>query len=153
LHDAISGSAVGTPYTEDRFRDILYSSIRPLYEARGRVRVTFPEIHTEPTTDVKGLHVFVTVNEGDSYTLGKLSVEEPTPVSGASLLREANLKTGDVADFDKVNAALETMRKSVRHAGYLNAKVTFERHLDQGHTSVDLTFYVNPGPQFTMGKL
>lgn len=153
LHEAISGSAIGTPYTEDRFRDVLYSSIRPLYEARGRVRVTFPEVRTEPTTDVKGLHVFVTVNEGESFNLGSLVVEDPTPVSGASLLKEANLKTGDVADFDKVNASLEVMRKAVRHAGYLNAKVVFERKLDLGKNAVDLTFHIDAGPQFSMGKL
>jgi len=119
----------------------------PPYEARGRVHVTFPEIRTEPTTDVKGLHVFVTINEGDSYTLGKLVVEEGSPVSAESLLRDANLKTGDVADFDKVNAGVEAMRKTVRHAGYLNAKVAYERKLDQGKTAVDLTFHVDAGPQ------
>jgi outer membrane protein assembly factor BamA len=152
LHEAINYAAVGTAYTEDRFRDILNASIRPLYEARGRVRVAFPELHTEPTTDVKGLRVVVTVDEGESYTLGKLSVG-PSPVRSDTLLKEADLKTGDVANYDKVNKGVEAMRKTARHAGYLDAKVMVDRKIDDGKKAVDLTFYVDAGPQYSMGKL
>ncbi|HKE27139.1 MAG TPA: POTRA domain-containing protein [Bryobacteraceae bacterium] len=153
LHDAIAGAAVGTPYTEDRFRDILNASIRPVYEARGRVRVAFPEVHTEPTTDVKGLRVTVTVDEGESYTLGKISVGGQTPVRPETLLKEADLKSGDVADYDKLNRGVEAMRKQVRHAGYLDARITPDRHIDDGKKAVDVTYYIEPGPQYTMGKL
>jgi outer membrane protein insertion porin family len=153
LHEAVSGAAIGTPYTEDRFRDILNASIRPLYEARGRVRVAFPEIHTEPTTDVKGLRVTVAVDEGESYTLGKINVDGPTPVHPDTLLKEADLKTGDLANFDKVNKGVDAMQKAVRHAGYLDVKVTPDRKIDDGKKAVDVTFYVEPGPQYSMGKL
>jgi len=153
LHEAVSGAAVGTPYTEDRFREILNASIRPLYEARGRVRVAFPEIGTEPTTDVKGLRVLVTVDEGESYTLGKLAIQGQTPVHPETLMKDADLKTGDVANYDKVAKGVEAIRKAVRHAGYLDAKVMPDRHIDDGKKAVDVTFFVEPGPQYTMGKL
>ena len=71
LREAIRGRAIGTPYTEDRFREMLNAAIRPLYEARGRVRVAFPEIRTEPAKDVQGLHVYVTVDEGAELQLGE----------------------------------------------------------------------------------
>ena len=153
LHEAVSGAAIGTPYTEDRFREILNASIRPLYEARGRVRVAFPEIRTEPTTDVKGLRVFVMVDEGESYTLGKLSVGGTSPVHTDTLLKAADLKSGDLANFDKVNKGVEAIRKAVRHTGYLEAKVTPDRKIDDGKKAVDVTFYIDPGPLYSMGKL
>lgn len=153
LHDAISGAGIGAEYTEDRFREILNNAIRPIYEARGRMRVRFTELRTEPTKDVQGLHVFVTIDEGRSYTLGKVSIDGPTPVEAATLLREVDVKTGDVANFDKVNQGLDAIRKAVRRAGYLNAKVTADRVVDDGHESVDAVIHVEAGPQFTMGKL
>jgi outer membrane protein assembly factor BamA len=153
LHDAISGAGIGAEYTEDRFREILNSAIRPIYEARGRMRVRFTELHTEPTKDVLGLHVFVTIDEGRSYTMGKVSIDGPAPAEAAELLRNIDVKTGDVANFDKVDEGLEAMRKALRRAGYLNAKITADRVVDDGHESVDAVIHVEAGPQFTMGKL
>ncbi len=153
LHDAISGAGIGAEYTEDRFREILNSAIRPIYEARGRMRVRFTELSTEPTKDVLGLHVFVTVDEGRSYTMGKVSIEGMAPIDAADLLRDIDVKHGDVANFDKVDQGLETMRKALRREGYLNAKITADRVVDDGHESVDAVVHVEAGPQFTMGKL
>jgi outer membrane protein assembly factor BamA len=152
LHDAIA-AGIGAEYTEDRFREILNSSIRPIYEARGRMRVRFTELQTEPTKEVQGLHVFVTVDEGRSYTMGKVSIDGPAPAEAADLLRKIDMKTGDVANFDKVDQGLDTMRKALRRAGYLNAKVTAERVVDDAHESADAAIHVDAGPQFTMGKL
>jgi outer membrane protein insertion porin family len=152
LHDAMI-AGIGAEYTEDRFREILNSAIRPIYEARGRMRVKFTELHTEPTKDVLGLHVFVTIDEGRSYTMGKVSIEGAAPVEAADLLRDIDVKTGDVANFDKVDQGLETMRKALRREGYLNAKITADRVVDDGHESVDAVVHVEAGPQFTMGKL
>src|SRR5205085_1697195 len=70
LRESISGVGIGAPYTEDSFRQILNAGVRPTYEARGRLRVSFPKIRTEPDKEVKGIHVFVTVDEGESYELG-----------------------------------------------------------------------------------
>ena len=36
--------AIGTAYSETTMRSLLDSSIRPLYDARGRIRVAFPKI-------------------------------------------------------------------------------------------------------------
>ena len=81
LREAIAG-AVGASYTEDSFRQTLNSVVRPLYENKGYLRVTFPELRTEKATeDVEGLHVFVTVHEGVSYELGKVTIDGPTPIA------------------------------------------------------------------------
>src|SRR5215472_5354928 len=61
LRDAIGGVAVGQPFTEDRFRELLDTGVRPVYEARGYLRVKFLQVRTEPAKDVQGLHVFVGV--------------------------------------------------------------------------------------------
>jgi outer membrane protein assembly factor BamA len=153
LKEAIMGVAVGTPYTEDRFRELLNSAVRPVYEARGRVRVAFPKITTEPAKDVQGLNVTVAVDEGETYNLGKVTVEQPTPIKPEDLLKAGDFKTGDLANFDRVNEGLERIRKSLRHAGYMQAAVTISRQVDEDKHLVNVAVLVAAGPQFSMRKL
>lgn len=153
LREAIGGVAIGQPYTEDRFRSLLESAVRPLYETRGRVRVKFTAVRTEPVKDVKGLHVFVTVDEGESFELGEIAIVGPTPVRPDDLLKAANLKPGDLANFDQVNQGLDRVKAAIRRAGFLQAKVTADRKIDEAKKTVGLGIRVEPGHQYTMGAL
>ena len=153
LREAVAGAVVGSPYTEDSFRQVLNASVRPVYEVRGRIKVAFPKIRTEPVKDVNGLHVFVTVDEGQVYELGKVAIEGPTPVPPETLLKAGDFKTGDVANMERVSEGLEKMTKAVKRAGYLDVRVTSERRPDNEAHKVDIGVRIDPGPQYTMGKL
>jgi outer membrane protein assembly factor BamA len=153
LREAIAGVAVGAPYSEAGFREILNAAVKRVYEQRGRVRVSFPEIRTEPVKEPEGVHVFVKIDEGVSYDLGKVEIAGPTPVDPAVLLKAGDFKTGDVANMDKVAEGLDKIRAAVRHAGFLDAKVTSDRKIDDEKKAVNVAVHVDAGPQYTMGKL
>jgi outer membrane protein assembly factor BamA len=153
LREAIAGVAVGAPYSEAGFREILSAAVRRVYEQRGRVRVSFPEIRSELTKEPEGVHVFVKIDEGESYNLGKVDIAPPTPVDPAALLKAGDFKTGDVANMDKVAEGLEKIRLAVRHAGYLDVKVANNRKIDDGKKAVDVLVHVDAGAQYAMGKL
>ncbi len=153
LRDAVASAVVGLIYREPDFRKALQTSVIPVYEARGRMHVTFPKLRAELVSDVKGVRVYVTVDEGEVYSFGKVDVAAPAPLDGARLLRAADLKPGDIANFDHVNEAIDRVRKSLRRDGYLDAAVAPERHEDDAKKIVDLTLRVTPGPIYTMGKL
>jgi len=154
LQDAMQPS-IGMPYTEDRFREALNAAVRPLYEAKGRVRVAFPSIRTTPDPDkeIKGLHVTVTVDEGEPYNLGKVSIDGPTPLKPGELIEAGAFKTGEVANFDKVADGIDRMKKMLKHAGYMNADITSRRSINDDKRIVDLTLWVDAGTQFTMRRL
>jgi outer membrane protein insertion porin family len=153
LREALAGTAIGSEYTEAHFRELLNNALRPVYEARGRVRVGFPKLRAEPAADVAGVNVTVTVDEGESYTLGKVAVEGPTPLKPEDLLKTGDFKTGDVANFDRVAEGLVRMRGLLRRAGYMEAAVTTERRVDDAKKTVDLALHVEAGPRFIMGTL
>jgi outer membrane protein insertion porin family len=153
LRDAISGVAVGVPYTEEHFRELLNTGVRPVYEARGRLRVAFTKVRTEPAKDVQGLHVFVTVEEGDSYKLSKLQIGGPSPLRPDDLLKAGDIPTGEEVNFDRIGEGLERMRQALLHAGYMEAKLSTSRSVDDAKKEVAVTVDVEPGPLFTMGKL
>ena len=155
LREAISGVGVGAPYSEAGFREILNNAVRPVYEQRGRVRVSFPEVRAEPMPggEVAGVHVFVKIDEGVSYELGKVEIAGPTPIEPPTLIKAGDFKTGDVANMDKVADGIDKIRKAVRHAGYLDVKVTNERRIDDAKKAVDIVVHVDAGVQYMMGKL
>jgi len=156
LREAIHGVGIGAPFTEAGFREILDHSVRAVYEQRGRVRVKFTEVRAEPVKDAKeveGVEVFVRIDEGASYELGKVSIAGPSPVDPATLMKAGDFKPGDVANFDKVNEGVERIRLAVRRAGYLQAKATPERQIDDEKKTVNVAVRIDPGAPYTMGKL
>jgi outer membrane protein insertion porin family len=153
LREAVAGAAIGALYTEVWFRQILDASVRTYYEARGRVRVAFPKIRTEPVTDAAGVHVFVTVEEGESYKLGKVEIAGPTPLPSGELLRTGDFQPGEVANFDHVKDGLERIRKALRRSGYLDAKVATDRDVHDAEKIVDVAIHIDAGPGYLMGKL
>jgi outer membrane protein assembly factor BamA len=153
LQDAISGVAIGTAYNEERFRQLLDTSVRPLYDARGRIRVAFPKITAEAVKDVQGLHVTVAVSEGAAFDLGKVSIANPGPFQPDELLKTVNLKTGDMANFDDVGKGAERVRELLRHNGYLHGEAGVERKIDDAKHTVDVVIRLEQGPQFTFNKL
>ncbi|MCC6344251.1 MAG: hypothetical protein IT166_18760 [Bryobacterales bacterium] len=152
LRNAVAGAAVGALYEESKFRQILDAGIRPLYEARGRLRVSFPRITAEPLKDVNGLRVTVEVSEGGTFTLGDVSViSEALP--SRDLLAAAGFKTDDIANFNEIDAGVDRMKNMVRRHGYLRAKATVERRIDDAHGKVNLIIKIDPGRRFTFSKL
>ena len=144
---ALSEVAIGTAYTEPAVRLRLDASVRALYDARGRIRVSFPKIVSEPSRKVDGVVVTVTVNEGPVYNLGAVRL------TGVASTETADLKKGDIANFDEINAALERIYKRYRATGYLHVSGSVERDIhDDAHT-VDVTLNVQLGPQYRFGKL
>jgi outer membrane protein assembly factor BamA len=152
LQNAMSGVAVGVPFSEARLRQLLDTSIRPLYEARGRLRVAFPKIDAAPAADVKGLVVTVRVEEGASFNLGDVRIEN-APLGADALLRAADLKAGDIANFHQIEAGRQRLHRVLRRNGFMKADSAIERKIDDRRGVVDLVFRIGAGPRYVFGKL
>lgn len=146
-------AAIGTAFSDVTIRALLDSTIRPLYEARGRIRVAFPKIESAPKPMVDGVIVTVTVNEGQSYNLGAVKFAGVPAADTADLQRAANLQTKDIVNFDDVKAAQGRVEARYQKKGYLKAKTSVDRAIDDQAHVVNLTIHVEPGIQYRMGKL
>jgi outer membrane protein insertion porin family len=153
LTRALSAVAVGVPYTERNFRQILEVSVRALYDARGRIRVEFPHVTTERAPKVEGLIVTTTINEGPVYKLGSVRLAGVLASQTAEMEKAANWKKGDIANFDDVQAGVERVRVKYRQTGYLDVKARVDRDVHDAEQEVNLTVTVEPGAQYKMGKL
>lgn len=152
LQTAMYGVAIGIPYTEPQYRLLLDSTIRPMYEAHGMIRVSFPKIETEPAKDVEGVVVTTEVNPGPVFKLGRVSYRGAA-MSAKELDRLANLRNDETVNFDQVKAARERIEQSLRRDGFLQVKSEVQRDVHDDNHTVDLIFAITSGPQFKQGKL
>jgi outer membrane protein insertion porin family len=150
LQTAMYGVAIGIVYGEPQFRLLLDTTIRPLYDAKGMIRVSFPKIETESAKDVTGIVVTVQVEPGPVYKLGKVAIQGVEP---DSLPKLANLTSGKPVNFDEVKAAQERIADTMHRTGYIQATSEVKRDVHDAEKTVDVTIAVTPGPQFAMGKL
>lgn len=152
LQNAIAGVAVGAPFSESRFRQILDTTIRPMYEERGRIRVAFPSVRTAKARQVNGLAVTVEVVEGESYKLGEVGFAA-AGLPEKDLRKAVGLKSGEIANFTEVKAGLDRIRKFLGRNGYMSPELRTDRTIHDDAKTVDVIIHVEQGQRFTFGKL
>lgn len=152
LHNALAAVAVGVPYREETVRGLLDTSIRPLYDGRGRLKVIFGQITTIPAKGVDGVRVRINVEEGPIYKFGEIGSSVPV-IPPRRVLKAANLKTGDVANFDAVSAAIDAIQKDLRKEGYMRSHTVAARTPHEQEKTVDINFTSTLGVRFHMAKL
>jgi outer membrane protein assembly factor BamA len=153
LHNKINEVAFGQPFSDEGFRALLESQIVPLYEAKGYMRVTFPKITSKPSTEVTGVDVQVTIDEGSEYKLARVAVSGKTASESARILKTAKIPKMTVANFEEVRQAAVRVQDSLRHQGYLDAEVTTDRSLNDEKKTVEFFLVVETGPAYTFGTL
>jgi outer membrane protein assembly factor BamA len=149
----INEVAIGLPYTEAAIRQRLDAGIRRLYEARGYIRVSFPNVTTEKASKVEGLVVDVAIDEGPVYGLGAVRFTGAPSSEAAGVERTADFKKAEAVNFDEIDAGLQRVYKRLRGAGFLHASGKVIRDIHDDTHIVDLTVALDPGPRFVFGKL
>lgn len=153
LQNTIAEVAVGLPYKEEAFRQCLDSAIRPLYDARGRIRVAFTKITVEKARDVQGLAVKVTLDEGGTYDLADVRISGAPHFEPVRLLKAGKFKSGSLADFDEIGNGVDRIKKVLAHEGYMRTDIQIVRKIDDVKKTVSLVLRIDEGPQFLFGKL
>jgi len=147
--------AIGTEFSDDVVRRLLDASVRPLYEARGRVRVAFPKIIAEPSKqpEVAGVSVTVAVEEGPLYKLGEVRFTGAATKQAKELEDLVKWRKDDTINFDEIKTGLDRIVKRYKSTGYLHAVARSDRTVNDKDNIVDLAVNVEAGPVFTFGKL
>lgn len=154
LRKPLAQAAIGLPYNENLFRQLLDNQTRPIYETIGRLTVKFPEIKVVPSADpgVKGVLVIVTVDEGPVYTMEEVKVEG-TPLDEAEIEKLGQFERGKTVNYTNLGLAMERILGEIRNRGYIQAAYKALRRIDEQKKTTAMTIQVNPGPQFVMGRL
>jgi len=152
LRPIIAAASTGVVYKESDFRDILDIKIRPMYEARGRLKVAFPEITVEKAPENFGVNLKVKVEEGEEYNLGEIRLEGESGRT-EDWLRIGGFRQGITANMGEVDDGRRKMELAVKRNGFLDGKVIAKRTLNEERKTVDMDMTIVPGEKYTFDKL
>jgi outer membrane protein insertion porin family len=110
------------------------------------------------TQTENGLQFVVPVDEGPRYRLGEVKVEGSKLFTPAQIIEMIAMKTGDIADGEKLSEALyERVKKAYARFGYIQytAEVTPDYHLAAGATegTADFAVTIDEGQEFTIRSI
>ena len=145
--------AMGVPYSESRLKELLHYNIRPLYEEKGRLEVSFCPCRTEPDPDSEGLLVSIEVQPGELYAFNSVDLEESSAVHHEMLNSLIEINQGERADLGRVRKAIAGIERLLKANGFMNAVGRFDRKLDTQAKTVDVVIQVERGDRYTLNKL
>lgn len=154
LRKPLAQAAIGLPYSETLFRQLLDNQTKPIYETLGRLTVRFPTIKAVPSPDagVNGVLVIVEVDEGPVYTLDEIKVEG-APIEEGEIEKLGQFDRGKTVNHTNLGLAMERILGELRNRGYLNCSYKALRSLDSERKTAKMTIQVTPGDQYLMGRL
>ena len=152
LRPIIAAASTGVVYKEADFRDILDIKIRPMYEARGRLRVSFPEITVEKAPENFGVNLKVKVVEGEEYNLGEIRLEGESGRT-EDWLRIGGFRQGVTANMGEVEEGRRKMELAIKRNGYLDARVIAKRTINEERKAVDMDMTFQLGEKYVFNKL
>jgi outer membrane protein assembly factor BamA len=144
-------SVVGTIWSEPRFLQALDAALRPLYEQKGLVRVKFSVVEAVrilKNPELIGVKVRARIEEPPPYAFGEIKASRGDV---SKLVQELELR--EVFDSRKEAALLKRLEQTANRYGYLNAKASVTRRIDDAEKKVHLEVSVDEGPEYRFGRL
>src|SRR5580700_10084624 len=147
---------VGKPYSRSSIELFELEQVRPVYLARSYLRVQFgPTVARFAAKPSLAGPVIVTVPVvvGPAYQWGGIEWRGNDSVPSANLDQVVDLKPGEPADGNKIEAVCERARAAYGQAGFLDATLNPEPQFDDKGARVIYTVTITEGPQYRMGSL
>jgi outer membrane protein assembly factor BamA len=129
----------------------------PFYRRLGRLRAQFQQptaaLDTTSLNCRGGVAVTVPVDEGLVYSWATADWNGNQTLSATELSAALGMKTGEVADGNRIDAGLKEVRKAYRQKGYLAVRIKDSAEFDDSAHWVKYRFAVQEGRQYRMGNL
>jgi len=133
----------GEPLDRERVRD----SLRTLYST-GR----FADIQAEIAPS--GDEVVLTFTTSANFFIGAVDVEgAPNRPTSNQIVNGSKFQLGERYTQDKLDRALENIRRLMQEGGYYRARVTAESTSNPDTQQVDLLFHITPGVAAHVGEV
>jgi outer membrane protein insertion porin family len=148
----------GKPFSRFAVGVFAGEHVRPLYLARGNLRVQFgtPQARftgnpNQPLPD--NVIVFLPITPGPIYRWGGVTWSGNSVFIPQALVDFLGFAPDEVADGLKVEAGWERVRKEYGKHGYLDAAIYAEPMLDDSAARVRYRARISEGVQYRMGQL
>lgn len=152
-----SASLLNSDFSRKDIAGFANYSLFPLYRRLGRLRAQF-QVATPALADnlpncSSGVIVSVPVDEGDVYSWAAAEWTGNQSLSADELSAALGMKTGEIADGNKIDAGLKEVRKAYARKGYIAIRTNETYEFDGSAHWVRYRFAIQEGRQYRMGNL
>jgi outer membrane protein insertion porin family len=147
----------------DRLRVLVYAD-------NGYLKANFGEPRVEEVGEVgswvplighkgRGLKIVIPIDEGRQYKAGEIKVEDNAEFTADEIKNIVGIKPGEVVRaYTVINKGIENLKKLYGSRGYIQFNANFvpdfkDDPKDPSHGTVDITFAVEEGKQYTLRRL
>ena len=128
--------------------------LRRFYLKSGYADIQIYDATAELAPDRKSFFITYTLNEGERYRVGKVSVaSQLRNLAGDELVKEVELREGDWYDGDAVGRSSDLIEDAVHNRGYAFVEVKARMVRDVAKHTVDLIFEVGEGPRVYVERI
>lgn len=119
--------------------------INDYYLDRGYVqfRIASAQVSVGPNKD--SVYINIVVDEGEQFTVGKLSLAGDVKEQAPLLERSYLLRKNSVFSQSLITSTEELMKRIMGNQGYSFAEIKSIPEVDEENKSVDVTFFIEPG--------
>ena len=131
-------------------RDLL----RQFYQNKGYYDFRVESAVAELTPDQKDFYITYTIDEGEIYRFGEVSVETELEKLNTDALRASlSAKSGDLFRGDTIEQSIDGLTYVAGIGGYAFIDVRPEISADMETKTVNVTFHVNEGPRVYINRI
>nr|WP_282008067.1 outer membrane protein assembly factor BamA [Brevundimonas aveniformis] len=128
--------------------------LRDFYTNRGYYDFRIVSAVAELTPDQEDFQITLTLDEGDEYEFGELSIETENERLNPEFLRALiPIRAGDRYESDRVEQAVEALTFAAGAAGYAFVDIRPNETPNAETNTVDITFNVREGPRVYVERI
>ncbi len=128
--------------------------LRRFYLKNGYADFEVTDATAELSPDRSAFFLTFTLNEGERYKVGKVTVNSQLPkLKGEDVLSDVQLEAGDWYDGDAVERSVQAITDDVQNRGYAFVEVKPRISRDKEKHTVDLVFDVGEGPRVYVERI
>ncbi|MBT4428811.1 MAG: outer membrane protein assembly factor BamA [Rhodospirillaceae bacterium] len=128
--------------------------LRKFYLSRGYADFRVISAVAELTRDRKDFYVTFTIEEGERYRFGNLSINSKLrDLNAASLLPALTTTSDDWYDADEVEDSIQALTDSVGNLGYAFVDIRPRIKRDREQRLIDVTYEIDEGPRVYVQRI
>jgi outer membrane protein insertion porin family len=123
------------------------------YLDRGYANFDLSSAQVNISPDKRDIYIATGIHEGDVFKISEIHLLGTLVVPETALRRVLRIKAGQVFDRHSIELSSDAITSLLSNIGYAFAKVTPMPKIDNENRTVDLTFYVEPGPRVYVRRI
>lgn len=128
-------------------------AIKDLYFNNGYIKAIVADPEIRLTDDKKGMIIDIQISEGDQYTVSGIEIEGNKAFTEEDLRKKITLKTGKVFSKETVKKDISAIIEHYTQNGYAMANVFPEIVPDDDKKTVKVTYKIEEGEVFRIGRI